>query len=128
MYCILQNVKRGSFSVVLMRVGWFISTVLHSELSVSHVFMRKRDGVRKRGTKKSKIIQLNSHPPDTHNTPHGYNIPSYLIKYYHCPGLLLFQFINSMHFKSIIRNLKNIFLIKNQNYKVLVHVIFVNYC
>ncbi len=97
MYCILHNVKRGSFSVVLMRDGWFISTVLHSELSVSHVFIRKRDGVRKRGTKRSKIIQLNSHPPDTHYTPHNYNIPSCLIKYSHCPGLLLFKRRNSMH-------------------------------
>ncbi len=75
----------------------FISTVLHSELSVSHVFIRKRDGVWKRGTKRSKIIQLNSHPPDTHYTPHNYNILSYLIKYSHCPGLLLFKRRNSMH-------------------------------
>lgn len=89
--------KRGSFSVVLMRDGWFISTVLHSELSVSHVFIRERDWVRKRGTKKSKVIQLNSHPPDTHYTPHNYNIPSYLIIYFHCHGLLLFKCINYKH-------------------------------
>lgn len=79
---VYSKMWRGSFSVVLMRDGWFISTVLHSVISESRLYTQKSWSM-KEEQRKTKVIQSNPHCPPAWHTVQpshpNYNIPLNLI-------------------------------------------------